>query len=200
MDQVHGSHVRVIRAAPLSGVLETTDACVTSAPGIALCVRMADCLPVLMFDASGGAVAAVHAGWKGLLAGIVLDGLKTLCRLVCISPDRVSVAFGPSIEQACYEVGEDIRGQFMKAYGIGAARFFKSSGEGFRLSLMGLAIWQLEMAGVPVASVRPDTSCTACMADELYSFRARREEGRIAAFIYKDDAPPAAGAVRRILK
>ena len=76
MDQVHGRRVAVVDG-PVEGPLAETDAVVTSTPGLALCVLVADCVPALLADPAAGVVAAVHAGREGVRAGVLLDTLGT---------------------------------------------------------------------------------------------------------------------------
>ncbi len=200
MDQVHGGTVRIVRRIGVGGVLDACDACLTTLSDVALCVRSADCLPVVLRDRQGECVSAIHAGWRGLLAGIVLNGLNTLCREICRPPEDILVSMGPSIEQRCYSVGEDVQEKFKTVYGRGARRFFRRDGQSLYFSLMGMATWQLETAGVPTPQIQPGMDCTACSAQEFFSFRSRREDGRIATFIFKDSRDSRAEVVRRILK
>ncbi len=184
MDQVHGTSIRIIRRPPPGGVLKSTDGCITALSGIALCVRSADCLPILLYDTNARVVGALHAGWRGLLGGIGMKGVREMCRVAKCRPAKIHAVFGPSIEQSCYEVGEEIRAQFIEKYGMQIQRFFRKNGKSFKMSLMGIAIRQLKNAGIPPEQIRPCRLCTACDSEDYFSFRARGDTGRIAAFVY----------------
>lgn len=95
-----------------------TDAVVTTLPGVAVGVRTADCVPILMYAPDAGAVAAVHAGWKGTLHGIADRTVEVLVSMGA-DPARIIAAFGPAICGECYETGDDIIALFAEA-GFGA--------------------------------------------------------------------------------
>ena len=107
---------------------------VTGLPGIALGILTADCAPVLFADAEAGVIGAAHAGWKGALAG-VLDNTVAAMERLGARPGRITAAIGPTISQANYEVGEDLRARF----GADDARFFAASDRAghFRFDLPG---------------------------------------------------------------
>src|SRR2546427_801010 len=98
--QVHGANVA---RADAPGHYPACDALVPRIPGLALAISGADCLPILLL--APGAVAVVHAGWRGLAAGAPRATLSTLCETAGVSPRRVQVHFGPCIRPCCYEVG-----------------------------------------------------------------------------------------------
>jgi YfiH family protein len=103
VSQVHGA--RVVHARDADGRTEA-DAIVSDTPGVVVAVRVADCVPILL--AAPGAVAAVHAGWRGTAADIARAALGELCALAGCRPDAVRAAIGPAICGACYEVGPDV--------------------------------------------------------------------------------------------
>lgn len=107
VDQVHGDEV--LRASEPSGPLATlgsADALVTTVVGLAVAVRTADCVPVLL--AAPGGVAAVHAGWRGVVAGVVPAAVRALCAASGAVPADVRAAVGPHIGVAAYEVGDEV--------------------------------------------------------------------------------------------
>ncbi len=103
VSQVHGA--RVVRAEDASTSIEA-DAIVSTLPGIVVAVRVADCVPILL--AAPGAVAAVHAGWRGTAADITRVALRALCSAAGCAPSAVRAAVGPCICGACYEVGGEV--------------------------------------------------------------------------------------------
>jgi YfiH family protein len=115
-NQVHGRNVVVIRqgtAVPL--MRKDGDVLVSDHPGVAIAVRAADCVPLLMADANTGAVAAVHAGWRGTAAGAAKAALDALTSEFGSQVRDVSVAIGPSIGACCYEVGSELVDAFAAA-------------------------------------------------------------------------------------
>jgi YfiH family protein len=155
--QVHGAEV--VRAGTRG---DEADAIWTDAPGQAVTVVTADCVPVALARIGGRpAVALAHVGWRGLLAGIVPAVVATL------RGRHVAAAIGPAIGPCCYEVGEEVAGPVRKAHGPELVR----SG---RLDLPGAVERALRSAGC----VRVDRldECTACHPDRYFSHR--RDEGR----------------------
>src|SRR5262249_38352854 len=111
LEQTHGSRVHVVRAAERPG-RKIGDGMVTSAPGIVLAIFTADCVPVLMFDDQARVAGALHAGWRGTLAGLPAEGMKTMmgqgARARCLR-----VALGPSIGSCCFEVDSELADRFV---------------------------------------------------------------------------------------
>jgi polyphenol oxidase len=156
--QVHGAAVR--RAA---GTGQPGDGLWTDTPGEPLIVFTADCLPVAIARANGGppAVAALHVGWRGLLAGIVENGVAAL------GGGPLAAAIGPGIGPCCYEVGDEVAAPFRERYGDDVVR-------DRRLDLWSAAERALNAAGIEDVS-RTDL-CTSCNPDLFFSHR--RDAGR----------------------
>ena len=163
--QVHGAHVLPVRAPGLAG---TGDALVTRNADVVLAVGAADCLPLLAWDHSGRAVAAVHAGWRGLVAGVVPVALQELARLGA-SPAEITVALGPRIGPCCFTVGADVAARF-------SADVSRREGGRTTIDLAGVAKKQLRLVGIEPARVRDLDACTACAPDTYFSHR--RDAGR----------------------
>ena len=109
--QRHSADVAVIGGS-FDGVKPKVDALVTSTPGMAVSVLTADCQPVLLADQHAGVVAAVHAGWKGALNGVIANAVSAMASLGA-APDRINAAIGPSISGPKYEVGEEFKVAFL---------------------------------------------------------------------------------------
>lgn len=184
LDQVHGARVRVIVRPPARGALIRCDGAVTRLAGQALGVRSADCVPILLWDDGGRAVGALHAGWRGLLAGIVDRGVTALCRAARVKSARVRATLGPCIFPERYEVGPEVRRAFVERYGPAAARHFTKRRSRWAMSMPGMAAWLLRRAGVGRIGKPP--YCTAAQSRLCWSHRARGESGRIATYILKD--------------
>jgi purine-nucleoside/S-methyl-5'-thioadenosine phosphorylase / adenosine deaminase len=114
--QVHGAAVLVCRAdtAP-AAQLPDADILVSNDPTVAIAIQIADCVPILIADRRTGAVAAAHAGWRGLAAGVPRVAVGALAREFGSHPEDLVAAAGPSIRACCYEVGTDVHQRFEEA-------------------------------------------------------------------------------------
>jgi len=113
MNQVHGAEVlEVLEGSGPLAVAGDADALLTRAPGVALAVRVADCVPVLLAAPSGAprgaAIAAVHAGWRGTAARIVEAAVDAVCEASGARPETLVAAIGPAIGPCCYEVSQEV--------------------------------------------------------------------------------------------
>jgi YfiH family protein len=161
--QVHGSAVAVVTE---PGLVRNHDGLVTRVPGLPLAVSAADCLPILF--TAPGAVAAAHAGWRGVVAGIAETTLITLCQTAHAAPGDVHVHLGPCIRECCYVVGPEVATLFPGE----ARREFEGR---TYVSLPAAVILRLRSAGVPAESIADVGACTSCEATRYFSHR--REEG-----------------------
>lgn len=177
LDQVHGTTVVEADAAP-AGI--RADAAFTSRHHTVCAVQTADCLPVLLCDREGSQVAAAHAGWRGLAAGI----LEATVRAMKTPPDRLLAWLGPAIGPQAFEVGEEVRAAFTQE-DPHAANAFVAHGESKWLAdIFLLARQRLQRAGV--TCVHGGTACTFSDAQRWFSHRRDRITGRMAALIWID--------------
>ena len=165
--QVHGARV-VADQAPAAPCQEA-DGVVSTTPGMAACVAVADCVPILLARPDGSAVAALHAGWRGTLARIAAEGVKALSRGEADEPPLAVI--GPSIGPCCYQVSEDLAERFTEAFG---PRAVWRGASGPRLDLWFANERALRDAGV--VRVARLGRCTACEPRLFYSHR--RDGGR----------------------
>lgn len=179
--QVHGSGVCVVSGAPLPGEEPVeADALVSDCEDVYLGVTVADCVPVLLYDPVRRVVAAVHAGWRGLDAGVLTAAVAKMTEAFGSEPRRVEAAIGPHIGVCCYEIGDELVGKFGSV--VRAIRT-DSSGRRF-LSLARVAQHQLRDAGLEPANVNLSAPCTSCFVESYYSYRAEGgRTGRFAAVI-----------------
>lgn len=188
--QVHGNVVRVLtRGALTAGAAQeqpAADAIVTNTPGLVLAVMMADCVPVLLADRVTGAVAAIHAGWRGTCARVGPAAVAAMCEHFGTEPSDVVAAIGPSIGPDDYEVGDALIEAFQAA-GHSAAdvdRWFSRRPVRVHLDLWTANRDQLMEAGVPGAQIFTCGLSTRAHVDVFDSFRAAGERaGRMAAVI-----------------
>ena len=188
LTQVHGAAVVAIhRDEPPPDGHPEADIAVSNSPDAAISVRAADCVPLLMADRETGAVAAVHAGWRGTSARAVVSALTAMEREFGTRPQNVVAAIGPSIGPCCYQVGSDLVDAFAAA---GHERylvdrwFSAPPGSQLRLNVAGANSDQLILAGVPPEQIYDVGLCTAMHLDVLTSYRAEQENaGRIVGVI-----------------
>ena len=181
--QVHGTHVLVV-GGPASGAVpeaapgagEPADAVVSGAGGPAAGVLVADCVPVLLADPQAGVVAAAHAGWRGLLAGVLQACVAAMVARGAAT-DRVRAALGPAALPCCYQVGADLREQ---AAALLPATWATTRSGAPSLDLRAGCRSALEAAGV--GRVELVGGCT--IEDEgLYSYRRQQVTGRFAGVV-----------------
>jgi len=180
--QVHGTRILEVNSSPGGGVFVVgeADGLMTSVPGVLLAVTAADCVPVFVVDVGRRCVALLHAGWRGVAAGILELAVHTIERRFGTDSQALAVYLGPAICGVCYEVG----GEVLRAFGMEASR---PSGLDLRSELEIRAV----EAGVPVDRIRRSEWCTRCGPVRLHSHRRQGSEaGRMAAFLGLGSAGP----------
>ncbi len=183
--QVHGVEVRRADGLP-EGFASPgeADGLVADRGRALLIVTVADCVPVYILDPERGALALLHAGWRGASAGIVRRGVKALRADYGSRPQDLHVHLGPAICGGCYEVGRDV-----------LASFGDVTGETGRLDLREELLGQAVALGVPGVQISRSTWCTSCDRDRFYSHRGSQgTAGRMAAFLgWRDSVDGSAG-------
>lgn len=154
------------------------DAQVASQPGQVCVVLSADCLPVLFCNRAGTRVAAAHAGWRGLLAGVLEHTVHALGG----PPDQLMAWLGPAIGARAYEVGDELRAAFVRQDGAAAAACFQQQGERWLFDLYAMARHRLARAGV--AAVSGGTFCTCHEPQRFFSYRRDGLTGRMASLVW----------------
>lgn len=173
--QIHSARVLPARA----GACGEGDALFADVSGLALSVITADCVPVLL--AGSGGLAAVHAGWRGLVGGVIPAALEAVG-----GGSGWTAWIGPSIGSCCYEVGEDVADQVRSASGPEVV-LAGAAGKP-HLDLVAAARMQLERAGVE--EIYSVLDCTRCDAERLYSYRREgKGAGRNMGFIWRSSDP-----------
>ncbi len=175
--QVHGDSIIVVDeklSGRSSGTIEA-DCLVTSMPSTPLMVMGADCNLILVADTSKRIVAAVHAGWKGTLAGILKKTISFLKEKYTARPRDLSIYFGPSIRKCCYRIDTDMLDKFTAKYGNWD--FYYREAEEIFLDLVKLNKLQLKDSGVTEKKIFDCGKCTFCSPD-FFSYRRNRITGR----------------------
>lgn len=192
--QVHGAVVRVVRAGELDLPVPDADAAVARDPGTAVAIVAADCVPILLAHPRTGAVAAVHAGWRGTAADVAGATVATLRREWDVDPETLVAAIGPSIGACCYTVGPELQTAFEQAGHPSASvqRWFTRNGDVLVLDLWAANRDLLEAAGVPAANIHVAGLCTKTHREVFESYRAEgNQAGRMAAIVVAPRAPAA---------
>lgn len=167
LEQVHGAEVVVARP---GWHQQRADALITDDPGLLLVISVADCLPLLFYDAARGVVGAAHAGWRGTVRGVAAAVVASLRQHYGTRPEDVQVACGPAIQGACYQVGPEVQAAFAAAgFPDSVAR---PDAEGrYRLDLVAANRHVLERSGVPAKQIFSLDLCTHCDPRRFYSHR-----------------------------
>ena len=192
--QIHSDIVRVFSRAPVK--VAQADAAISQRAGLLLAIQTADCVPILLADVRRHAVAAVHAGWRGTLARIVMKTLGRMQAEFGTKPGDVIAALGPAIGPCCYGVGPELAQAFSGQFS-GAKEWFEgpfdrlATGEEpnplpwltmmppgheppperVQLDLRAANRWQLVDAGVRLRNIAVSTLCTGCRSDLFFSYR-----------------------------
>ena len=186
LEQVHGT-----ACIPALGdvTIPQADACWTDQRGLACVVMTADCLPVFFCNNQGDRVAVAHAGWRGLLDGVLESALKSFA-----ASDKVMAWLGPAIGPSAFEVGVEVKQQFVDVHsrmdsGLAdptATAFTPvlNKNDKFLADIYQLARLRLEMAGV--VTMGDGKRCTYTENEDFYSFRREGQTGRMASLIWLD--------------
>ncbi len=182
--QVHGARAIFADGSPEAMQSVEADAIVACGAGDAVAVRIADCVPVLLADSETGAVAAVHAGWKGFVAGVVE-------RAIALGAERGArfdiAAIGPCIEACCFEVGTEVAAQLAQAAGDDGIVTRAHSEKAFVDLRRGV---RLKLARAGIRRIDDVAGCTRCDHERFFSYRRDREaSGRHLAVIASRTLP-----------
>jgi YfiH family protein len=199
--QVHGDRVvGAARGAPLTEIFPQSasteaaagaeqdlpmraDAVIALEPGVAAAVRVADCVPVLLYAPDRGLGAAVHSGWRGARASIAARGVRALQHVSGADPSRMLAAVGPCIGRCCYEVGKDLASLFRSLFGPEAADDPDAVAKP-HLDLRFCVEAALRAAGVREERIEHAGACTSCDISACFSHRRDRgTSGRHLAFV-----------------
>ncbi|WP_039057016.1 purine nucleoside phosphorylase YfiH [Enterobacter sp. Bisph1] len=175
LEQVHGTAVLTLSGEPYAS--KRADASYSNTPGTVCAVMTADCLPVLFCNRDGTEVAAAHAGWRGLCAGVLEE------TIACFQdkPANLLAWLGPAIGPQAFEVGAEVRKAFM-AHDRRADSAFRPHGEKYFADIYQLA--RQRLAGAGVTQVFGGDRCTFTEKGDFFSYRRDKTTGRMASFIW----------------
>lgn len=177
LHQVHGTQVVELPCPDGQGTPQA-DAALTRRPGVVCAVLTADCLPVLFCDRDGSVVAAAHAGWRGLQAGVLE---ATVAAMACPA-SRLMAFLGPAIGSGFFEVGDEVRAAFVATDASAQAAFHPLGGGQWLADLYHLARRRLQALGLD--AVFGGGACTFGEPERFFSYRRDRTTGRMASLIW----------------
>ena len=175
LEQIHSNRaVKAVKAA----ILEQADASYSNESGIVCAVMTADCLPLLVCSVDGTQIAAIHAGWRGLLAGVITN------TVVAMQHQDLLVWLGPAIGPDCFEVGPEVREAFLEK-SVTFNDAFKRQGNGKWLADI-YQLARIELAALGIINVYGGTHCTFTEHERFYSYRRESQTGRMATLIWRE--------------
>lgn len=175
LEQIHSN--RAVKALK-TAIVEQADASYSNESGVVCAVMTADCLPLLVCSTDGVQIAAIHAGWRGLLAGVITN------TVVAMQQQDLLVWLGPAIGPDCFEVGPEVREAFLEK----SASFndaFKQQGNGKWLADI-YQLARIELAALGIVNVYGGTHCTFTEHERFYSYRRESQTGRMATLIWRE--------------
>ena len=175
LEQVHGIQVA---DADHADCTVHADACVARQRGSVCVVMTADCLPVLLCDKQGTVIGAVHAGWKGLAAGVI----ESTVQKMGIAPQSLMAWLGPAIGQQAFEVGDEVRDAFIAVQPQATPAFIPGQPGKWFADIYALA--RLRLNALRITQVYGGTHCTHREHDRFFSYRRDGVTGRMGTFIW----------------
>ena len=170
--QVHGAAVRWHDdVEPGLSIGEGTDGHATRSPGVLLTVSVADCVPIFLIAGVTHAACVLHAGWRGIAAGVLEAGIALLSRRMGAVPAELHVHCGPAICGECYEVGAEV---------VAALQLEPALAQKVRLDLRAIIAGRALRAGIPAGQITLSSHCTRCDADAFWSHRGGCGERQLA--------------------
>ncbi len=172
--QVHSSRAVIVDTPFAPGTAPEADALVTNRPGVALGALAADCAPILLCDPEAGVIAAIHAGWRGAVLGVIESAVDLMATLGA-EPDRTTAAIGPCLSQASFEVGPDLVDKVLDASPWAETLFEPGAGDRQHFDLKRYALGRLTRLGVAHVDALADD--TLSEPDLYFSYRHSSRAG-----------------------
>ncbi len=182
LNQKHGVAVVSADTTTPGDTPPDADAAIAGKANKVCAVLTADCLPVLLCDQAGTIVAAAHAGWRGLLAGVLVQTVAAMRR----PPAELLAYFGPAIGPQAFEVGSEVRAAFVAADAHADAAFKPLPSDKWLANIYLLA--QQSLARLGLGAVYGGEFCTVCEEERFFSYRRDGATGRMAALIWLEKA------------
>ncbi len=170
-------HSNIVIDAASTEPLPQADASYSRVANVVCTVMTADCLPLLVCSGDGECVAAIHAGWRGLLDGIITNAITTM------HGSNLLVWLGPAIGPGCFEVGDEVREAFVEK-SAAFAEAFRQQGDRWLADIYQLA--RLELGSLDIDKIYGGDFCTVTDHERFYSYRRDKETGRMATLIWRE--------------
>ncbi|HEX5337680.1 MAG TPA: peptidoglycan editing factor PgeF [Gallionella sp.] len=178
LEQVHGT---TVANADHASCKPRADACIARKRGAVCVVMTADCLPVLLCDMAGTVVGAVHAGWKGLAAGVI----EATVQEMGVAPQQLMAWMGPAISQKVFEVGGEVRDAFVATQPQASSAFIPGQAQGQWFADI-YALARLRMTALGITQISGGEYCTYRQWAKFFSFRRDGKTGRMGTFIWME--------------
>ncbi len=175
LEQIHSN--RAVKAV-ITGSPQQADASYTCEQGVVCAVMTADCLPLLVCNRDGTHVAAIHAGWRGLLAGVIGNTVTAM------QAQDLLVWLGPAIGPGSFEVGAEVRAAFLEKSAAFSSAFKEQNSGKWLADIYQLA--RVDLAGLGIDKVYGGNFCTVTEHERFYSYRRDKETGRMATLIWRE--------------
>ncbi len=182
LDQIHSNQ---IVKAEITAIPHQADASYSIESGVVCAVMTADCLPLLICSTDGKKIAAIHAGWRGLLSGIISNSISLLTTLPpIIKPNEFLIWLGPAIGPNCFEIGPEVREAFLQKSALYKKAFKIQSNGKYLADIYQLA--RIELSTLGINNIYGGIYCTMTDEERFFSYRRNNQTGRIATLIWKD--------------
>ncbi len=186
LNQVHSSRILPAARRRVSEPLPQADGVVTDSPEFTLCLRFADCVPILLYDPVRRAAGMAHAGWKGTIAGVAASAVEAMRAQFGSRPEDLLAGIGPSIGPDHYAVGDEVLDALRTAFGDAAGRWLVRRGDETYLNLWAVNQDALRRSGI--INIELAGICTACHTEDWFSHRAEHgRTGRFAALMWLEE-------------
>ena len=175
LQQTHSNQAVYAQANSITAI---ADASYTDQANVVCAVMTADCLPLLGCSADGLQIAAIHAGWRGLLDGIISNTIG------CFATKDLLVWLGPAIGKHCFEVGQDVYSAFAEKSAVFSSAFTASANDKYLADIYQLA--RIELQALGIKQIYGGDFCTVTDSDRFFSYRRDQQTGRMATLIWRD--------------
>lgn len=182
LDQIHSNH---IIKAEITDTPQQADASYSSESGVVCAVMTADCLPLLICSKDGKKIAAIHAGWRGLLTGVITNSISEIASKTPITKcTELLIWLGPAIGAKCFEVGTEVFDAFMNKSNLYEKAFKKQHNSKYLADIYQLA--RIELNTLGISNIYGGTYCTMTDNERFFSYRRDNQTGRMATLIWKN--------------
>jgi YfiH family protein len=186
LNQVHSTRILPAVRRREGEPLPQADGVVTDSPEFTLCLRFADCVPILLYDPVRRAAGMAHAGWKGTIAGVAASAVEAMRAQFGSRPEDLLAGIGPSIGPDHYAVGDEVLDALRAAFGDAAGRWLVRRGDETYLNLWAVNQDALRRSGI--INIELAGICTACHTEDWFSHRAEYgRTGRFAALMWLEE-------------